>query len=151
MRLGYLLSLVTLVKVFGLPFISLTPSPIDTQWLAMDTGSVRALTGVATQGSAPTEEWVWLCTLNVRNDNSTWTYVSFISMFIYLSIYVYIYIYIYIYGYNGWLFPGNVGMGNAVVSSYFSVVWTRYIRIEPIQWVGHIRMRAGVYIQEDCS
>ena len=99
MRLGCLLSLVTLVKVFGLPFISLTPSPIDTQWLAMDTGSVRALTGVATQGSAPTEEWVWLCTLNVRNDNSTWTYVSFISIFIYLSFYVYIYIYIYIFIY----------------------------------------------------
>ena len=96
----------------------------------MDTGSVRALKGVATQGNSMYQEWVSSYKVSVSNDASSWTSVD-----------------------GGFVFTGNGEQGNAVVSNDFAaVVSARYVRIEPVTWTWHISMRAGVYIQDDtCS
>ena len=93
----------------------------------MDTGSVRALKGVATQAAPAVQQFVTSCRVSVSNDASSWTSVD-----------------------GGFVFTGNVAGGrNAVVRNDFAaVVNARYVRIEPVTWVGHICLRVGVYIQD---
>jgi len=97
----------------------------------MDTGSVQAIVGVATQGKPDFgdnyDQWVSSYTVSVSNDTSSWTQVD-----------------------GGVTFPGNVDWGEAVVRNDFAaVVAARYVRIEPVTW-HFISMRAGVYIHK-CS
>ena len=49
---------------------------------------------------------------------------------------------------SGVTFPGNVASGEAVVRNDFAgVVTARYVRIHPVDWEGHISMRAGVFVE----
>ena len=96
----------------------------------MDTGSVQAIVGVATQGKptlqSSSHQFVSSYTVSVSNDASSWTQVD-----------------------GGVTFPGNVDWGEAVVRNDFAAVVTaRYVRIEPVTWHNFICMRAGVYIDE---
>jgi len=103
------------------------------QWLAMDTGSVRSIVGVATQGRGDHwaidngGQWVTSYKVSVSNDASSWTPVD-----------------------AGITFPGNVGIGDPVVRNDFAaVVSARYVRIEPVTWFSpYIVMRAGVYFEK---
>ncbi|KAJ1466617.1 galactose-binding domain-like protein [Baffinella frigidus] len=97
------------------------------QWLAMDTGSVRRIVAVATQGRGDVShgvQYVSSYKVSVSNDTSSWMPVD-----------------------GGFIFTGNVGAGEAVVRNDFAAaVSARYVRIEPVAWVVYIAMRAGVYI-----
>jgi hypothetical protein len=104
-------------------------APPNNQWLAMDTGSVRSIKGVATQGRGDNayDQWVKSYKVSVSNDASSWTPVD-----------------------GGRTFTGNVGAGDAVVRNDFAaVVSARYVRIEPVTWEVWISMRAGVFFEEE--
>jgi hypothetical protein len=94
----------------------------------MDTGSVQVIKAVATQGRGDLYgQWVTSYTVSVSNDASTWTPVG-----------------------AGFIFTGNVGVGDPVVTNNFAAAVTaRYVRIEPVTWHGAVSMRAGVYLH--CS
>ena len=48
----------------------------------------------------------------------------------------------------GAMFAGNVGPGENISQGNFSAaVSARYVRIEPVAWINHISMRAGVYVE----
>ncbi|KAJ1482562.1 regulator of chromosome condensation 1/beta-lactamase-inhibitor protein II [Baffinella frigidus] len=100
------------------------------QWLAMDTGSVQGVRGVATQGRGDSEQmWVTSYKVSVSNDAGSWTPVD-----------------------AGVTFTGNVGVGDAVVRNDFAAtVYARYVRIEPVTWHSLIAMRAGVYLEYNLS
>jgi len=96
----------------------------------MDTGSVRVIKAVATQGrgdsyAVAAPQWVTSYKVSVSNDASTWTSVD-----------------------SGFTFTGNVGGGDPVVrNDLAAAVSARYVRIEPVTWndADAISMRAGVY------
>ncbi|KAJ1483852.1 galactose-binding domain-like protein [Baffinella frigidus] len=101
------------------------------QWLAMDTGSLQNIEGVATQGRGgdTEDQWVSSYTVSVSHDKISWVAVD-----------------------GGSTFTGNTGRGDAVVRNNFAAVVTaRYVRIEPVTWTGYIAMRAGVYVERGAS
>ena len=115
------------------------------QWMQLDLGAPMNVAGVVTQGREEYEfrsMFVTGYTVSVSNDGSTWAAVN-----------------------NGEIFPGNScpqgffcfpwgatkteGPGDEKVSNYFETIATRYVRIGPKTWNGHIVMRAGVIVLDD--
>ena len=47
---------------------------------------------------------------------------------------------------DGLIYPGNVEADVVVRNESSGVVTARYVRIHPVEWHGHITMRAGVYV-----
>ena len=113
------------------------PSRPRSQWLAMDTGSVRNIIGVVTQGrgwdsaNGDKRQMVNSYTVSVSDDDKvTWKDVD-----------------------AGKIFTGNVvgeGADTKVQNNFAAPVQARYVRIHPVSWNGAIAMRAGVYLEGTC-
>ncbi|KAJ1467527.1 hypothetical protein T484DRAFT_1858558, partial [Baffinella frigidus] len=118
---------ISIATAVGTAWIAHSGSMDLLQWLAMDTGSVQNIEGVATQGRGgdTEDQWVSSYTVSVSDDKISWVAVD-----------------------GGFTFTGNTGRGDAVVRNNFAAVVTaRYVRIEPVTWTGYIAMRAGVYVE----
>ncbi|KAJ1495989.1 galactose-binding domain-like protein, partial [Baffinella frigidus] len=119
-----ILSKISVAVQAGTAWIALSQDTL--QWLAMDTGSLQQIEGVATQGRGGDTEaqWVSSYTVSVSNDGVAWAAVD-----------------------GGFTFTGNTVNGDAVVRNNFAAVVTaRHVRIEPVTWSNFISMRAGVYV-----
>jgi len=93
------------------------------QWWQWDLSTQRMVTGVVTQGRAGYSQWVTQYKVSHSSDGTTWSDVD-----------------------GGNLFSGNSDRGTKVQNNFATPVNTRYIRIEPTLWHGHISMRSGVFV-----
>jgi len=93
------------------------------QWWQWDLSTQRMVTGVVTQGRANSNQWVTKYKVSHSNEGTTWSDVD-----------------------GGNLFSGNSDRGTKVQNNFATPVNTRYIRIEPTLWHGHISMRSGVFV-----
>ena len=95
-------------------------SNVADQWMQIDLGALKAVTGVITQGKENSNQWVTGYTVSTSVDNSTWTSVN-----------------------GGERFGGNSD-GSTKVRNEFAPVSARYVRFYTKSWHVYISMRAGV-------
>ncbi|XP_022778337.1 uncharacterized protein LOC111319871 [Stylophora pistillata] len=96
------------------------------QWLQVDFGDWRKITAVATQGRQDSNQWVKLYSLSFSYDSVFWEVVN---------------------NEHGskQIFKGNLDRYTVVRNTLYRPVITRYIRIHPEEWNGHISMRTEFY------
>ena len=89
------------------------------QWMQIDLGALKPVTGVVTQGRTDADQWVTGYTISTSTDGSTWTPVN-----------------------SAQKFSGNTDR-NTKVEHVFSSVSALYVRFNVQSWHNHISMRAG--------
>ena len=105
-----------------------SPHPPDLQWLAMDTGSMRRIKGVAIQGRGNGKASHWVTHFKVDVSYSSHSGYSWVD--------------------GGRTFAGNTGNGEVIVrANLSSVVTVRYVRIHPTTLDQYPMMRCGVYLE----
>ena len=107
------------------------------QSMVIDLGVTKNIVGVKTQGSEGADEWVTKYYFEYSTDNTNWTIVP-----------------------NDWngvayesdeadgAYTGNVNRNSIKFNVFQTVVEARYIKIHPMDWYGHITMRADVVVEE---
>ena len=92
------------------------------KWYQMDNGKTASIVGVAIMGRAPGPDTQYVKTFKVKYyDANTWKDVD-----------------------AGATFTGNTDMTTKVEVKFATPVNTRYIRIYPQTWEGHMSLRAGL-------
>ena len=98
------------------------------QWFQMDAGSVTTIAGVLTQGRNDYWQWVSSFRIDISTNGEKWEQVE-----------------------CGRVFDGNHNRGSKVKTLFTQPLETRFVRIKPITWHGHISMRAGLLLcQKAC-
>ena len=100
------------------------------QFYIMDAGEVMAIAGVVTQNRKRQNQYVNIYKVSVSNDiHGPYAEVD-----------------------NGAAFVGNTKNSDDKVEAMFlEPVEARYVKIEPLVWVGHMAMRAGLKVVEDST
>ena len=95
------------------------------QYVVMDTGEIQSIAGVVTQGRRGYNQWVTSFKVQVSDDGDSWRMIH-----------------------CGRIFQGNTDQNTKVKTKFDYPVRSRFVKIEPQSWVGHLSMRAGVLICE---
>ncbi|XP_048579368.1 receptor-type tyrosine-protein phosphatase S isoform X3 [Nematostella vectensis] len=102
------------------------------EYLQVDLGGVRTVSGVATQGSPGEEKWVKTYNLQYSGDGTRWlTYDAATS--------------------NDFSFTGNVSKNLAMINWLSHPIRARYVRIKPLTWNSAICLRADLFGDIECS
>ena len=98
-------------------------TPNTNQWIVLDLGSKMSVAGIITQSGYNRSEWVKTATVDISDDNSTWTNVD-----------------------SGATFTLNTERNTAVNAIFASPVTTRYVKVMPQTWQTSIEMRVDVLL-----
>ena len=91
------------------------------QWIQLDNGKLSTISGIITQGRKDADQWVKSFRVKYKDESGSWWDV------------------------DGKTFPGNKDRNTKVTTTFSKPVRTRYIRIYPQEWHGHISMRADMF------
>ncbi|XP_048579387.1 receptor-type tyrosine-protein phosphatase S isoform X5 [Nematostella vectensis] len=102
------------------------------EYLQVDLGGVRTVSGVATQGCPRENKWVKTYNLQYSGDETRWlTYDAATS--------------------NDFSFTGNVNKNLAMINWLSHPIRARYVRIKPLTWNSAICLRADLFGDIECS
>ena len=102
-----------------------TLTNIADEWIQADFGSEKTIQRVATQGRYDHDQWVTSYKFAHSSDGSTWTFLLDGSG-------------------NEEVFSGNSDR-ETIVEHNFTPTLARYVRVYPMEWIGHISLRWDVY------
>ncbi|CAB4043542.1 Hypothetical predicted protein [Paramuricea clavata] len=94
-------------------------------WLQVDLGKVTTVTGIATQGSCDSKEWVKSYSVSYSNEHNSWTPYEESG--------------------NVKVFQANTDASSIVTHSFKSPIRARYIRVLPQSWNSYPTMRLELY------
>ena len=95
------------------------PSAIG-QWIQLDNGKLGSISGIITQGRKNSAQWVKSFKVKYKDESGSWWDV------------------------DGKTFKGNIDKNTKVTTTFSKPVVTRYIRIYPQSWNGHMSMRVDM-------
>eukprot|EP00960_Hanusia_phi_P062612 765213-Hanusia_phi.AAC.3 len=95
------------------------------QWMQIDGGQVQGIAGVMTQGRHDMDQWVTLFEVEVSEDGDKWIEVE-----------------------CGRIFDGNSDRDSKELAVFLKPVIARFVRIYPLDWKGHMSMRAAILLCE---
>ncbi|XP_077988665.1 protocadherin Fat 4-like [Glandiceps talaboti] len=98
----------------------------NNQWIKVDLGRQREITGFVTQGREDADQWVTQYKISYSDDNSNWVYYKDDSG-------------------NDWVFDGNTDRYTTVPNMIDEHFLARYVRIYPVGYYGHTSMRMEIY------
>jgi len=93
------------------------------EWYVVDAGELETVLGVITKGRADADEWVTDLYMDWSVDGTTWEEIDA----------------------RRW-FSANTDRDTAKVIEFPARLHARYIRLNPVQWHGHISLRAGLLV-----
>jgi hypothetical protein len=91
------------------------------QWIQLDNGKLSTISGIITQGRKDADQWVKSFKVKYKDQDGSWWDV------------------------DGKTFPGNKDRNTKVTTTFSKPVRTRYIRIYPQTFHGHMSMRADMF------
>ena len=91
------------------------------QWIQLDNGKLGSISGIITQGRKNADQWVKSFRVKYKDESGSWWDV------------------------DGKTFPGNSDRNTKVTTTFSKPVRTRYMRIYPQTWNGHMSMRADMF------
>jgi len=91
------------------------------QWIQLDNGKFGSISGVITQGRKDEHQWVKSFRVKYKDASGSWWDV------------------------DGATFTGNKDRDTKVTTTFSKPVRTRYLRIYPQDWKGHMSMRADMF------
>tara|TARA_R110001599_G_scaffold254277_1_gene454497 strand:- start:20 stop:1126 length:1107 start_codon:yes stop_codon:yes gene_type:complete len=89
-------------------------------WIQLDNGKIGSISGVITQGRKNADQWVKSFKVKYKDESGSWWDV------------------------DGKTFPGNTNRNSKVTTTFSKPVRTRYIRIYPQTFHGHVSMRVDM-------
>ena len=89
-------------------------------WIQLDNGKIGSISGVITQGRKNADQWVKSFKIKYKDESGSWWDV------------------------DGKTFPGNTDRNSKVTTTFSKPVRTRYIRIYPQTFHGHVSMRVDM-------
>ena len=91
------------------------------QWIQLDNGKFGSISGVITQGRKDEHQWVKSFRVKYKDASGSWWDV------------------------DGTTFTGNKDRDTKVTTTFSKPVRTRYLRIYPQEWKGHMSMRVDMF------
>ncbi|EKX33787.1 hypothetical protein GUITHDRAFT_81119, partial [Guillardia theta CCMP2712] len=93
------------------------------EWMQIDGGEVQSIAGVVVQGRHDMDQRVTLFDVEISDDGQKWVEVE-----------------------CGRIFDGNSDRDTKVFAVFTSPVLGRFVRIYPLDWQGHMSMRAALLL-----